>query len=308
MEQNNPLCISVIITAYDRKEFLLNAIESAVNQTLNKKDYEIIVVKNFKDDTIDEYCDKHSIKNILITGGIGEFLYAGISMSSGQIISFLDDDDLFTKDKLQIVYEKFRNSNLCYYHNSHSLVNEKYQEYDGNIEKDPVFNMSSISVRKSILNLGNIKKINLHPDDFMYLSALDSGKSIIADNEKLTYYMRHNSISQIETKNINDFIKMKNTYSKRSMDSFRSLNEMFISKNCKSYIKQRIAELEITEYLFGNKTKPRNSLNVFKKSLRPFSSRFKYYLAYLLVRIHYNFRYLVIRKMFNFNTKIFNNK
>ena len=46
--------ISVIITAYNRESFLLNAIKSAVNQTINKRHYEIIVIKNFKENTVDE--------------------------------------------------------------------------------------------------------------------------------------------------------------------------------------------------------------------------------------------------------------
>ena len=41
--------ISVIITAHNRKEFLLEAVNSALNQTLPKDEYEIIVVKNFQD-------------------------------------------------------------------------------------------------------------------------------------------------------------------------------------------------------------------------------------------------------------------
>ncbi len=53
--------ISVIITAYNRKEFLLNAIKSAVNQTVNKRHYEIIVIKNFKEKTVDEFIDNHNM-------------------------------------------------------------------------------------------------------------------------------------------------------------------------------------------------------------------------------------------------------
>jgi len=41
---NNPY-ISVIITAYNRKEFLLDAFNSALNQTLDRSKYEIIVTK-----------------------------------------------------------------------------------------------------------------------------------------------------------------------------------------------------------------------------------------------------------------------
>ncbi|EQD28177.1 cell wall biosynthesis glycosyltransferase, partial [mine drainage metagenome] len=47
--------ISVIITAYQRKNYLLDALNSAVNQTLDRKYYEIIVVKNFSDSEIDAF-------------------------------------------------------------------------------------------------------------------------------------------------------------------------------------------------------------------------------------------------------------
>ena len=45
--------ISVIVTAYNRKEFLLQAVSSALRQTLPREYYEVIVVKNFEDEEID---------------------------------------------------------------------------------------------------------------------------------------------------------------------------------------------------------------------------------------------------------------
>ena len=95
MENNNLPYISVIITAYNIKEFLLNAIKSVLKQTLEKKYYEIIVIKNFLDKDIDDLIDEKKIKHILMEGTLGEFLYKGISEANGEIISFLDDDDLF---------------------------------------------------------------------------------------------------------------------------------------------------------------------------------------------------------------------
>lgn len=40
--------ISVIVTAYNRKQFILEALNSIVNQTLSKDKYEVIVTKNFE--------------------------------------------------------------------------------------------------------------------------------------------------------------------------------------------------------------------------------------------------------------------
>jgi glycosyltransferase involved in cell wall biosynthesis len=117
--------ISVIITAYNRREFLLNAIKSALNQTLSKDRYEIIVIKNFNDDKIDDCINKNNIKNILIDGTLGEFLYKAINESHGNILSFLDDNDLFLNNKLEYVYNLFKNdNNLVYYHNLPKFIDE----------------------------------------------------------------------------------------------------------------------------------------------------------------------------------------
>jgi len=58
----NKLYISVIITAYNRKEFLLDAFNSALNQTLSRDKHEIIVTKNFRDSKIDSYIKKNGGK------------------------------------------------------------------------------------------------------------------------------------------------------------------------------------------------------------------------------------------------------
>jgi glycosyltransferase involved in cell wall biosynthesis len=60
------MLISVIISAYNRKEFLKNAIRSVYNQLLDKGLYEVVVVKNFEDKDIDDYIAKLGYKNIVI--------------------------------------------------------------------------------------------------------------------------------------------------------------------------------------------------------------------------------------------------
>ena len=305
MNGNKLPYISVIITAYNRKEFLLNAIKSVVNQTLDKKYYEIIVIKNFTENTIDEFIDTHNVKNILMDGTVGEFLYAGVSASSGEIISFLDDDDLFSNDKLEVVYNKFKaNNNLCYYHNAHITVNEKYQKLDSKLGKEIAFNLSSISIAKPILNVNFLKKISFNPDDFMYLSALESGKNIIAGKENLTYYMQHNSASYFLTNNINEFISYRKLSLNLQIKQFKIYREMFISKKVISYINGRIAHLEISSYIFEGNIKPNNICNTFKNKNQTFYSELKIFVAYILVRLHVNFRDRIIEVTFSSNKKM----
>jgi glycosyltransferase involved in cell wall biosynthesis len=58
--------ISVIITAHNRRGFLLEVVNSALNQTLPEDEYEIIVVKNFEDERIDKFLEEHSVRNIIV--------------------------------------------------------------------------------------------------------------------------------------------------------------------------------------------------------------------------------------------------
>ena len=304
MEDDKLPYISVIITAYNRKEFLLNAIKSVLYQTLDKKYYEIIVIKNFRDENIDCFINENKIKHIVMDGTVGEFLDKGILETNGEIISFLDDDDLFFPNKLDVIYNEFKRYNdVVYYHNNHITMDERYQKLDSNLGKSIIFNLSSISIKKAIFNLNNLKKINSNTDHFMYLLALESNKVIMNSKQKLTYYMFHTSTSHVDTNDIDLFVKYRNVNLEEDIRSFIMFGEMFISRKAKNYIKQKITNIEIDGYILGESEKPKNPLNIFKDSDRPISINLKIYLAYLLIRVHHNFRYIIIKKLLNNNKK-----
>ena len=91
--------ISVIIVAYNRKMYVKQAVESVLNQTYDKNKYEIIVVKNFHDEDIDKFLIANKVNNIFsLNDEYGKQLSIGISNSNGDIICFLDDDDLFDEN------------------------------------------------------------------------------------------------------------------------------------------------------------------------------------------------------------------
>ena len=71
--------VSVIITAYNRRDYILNAIRSVANQTMSRNLYEAVVVKSFEDKYIDDYIRKLGFKNIICnTPRYGERLAVGL--------------------------------------------------------------------------------------------------------------------------------------------------------------------------------------------------------------------------------------
>lgn len=99
---------SVIIPTYNRIDYLEKAIESILNQTY--KNYEIIIVNDYPADknNIDNLISKFN--NIAIihntfTGGGNMARNLGILNSEGDLIAFLDDDDVWVPEKLALHLE-----------------------------------------------------------------------------------------------------------------------------------------------------------------------------------------------------------
>ncbi len=217
--------ISVIITAYNRKEFLKEAVQSVLNQTLDKNLYEVIVIKNFRTH-LDRKWRINGVKLIYKpAGSIGDFLYTGVLHSRGSIISFLDDDDTFAKNKLKIIYDEFsKNPSMVYYHNNCRVIYEnKYIKSKNkniittNVKKrffastsniasiykfilpSTYFNLSSAAIKKKPVldNIGYLKKIISNTDDFFAYTAIKPIGKILCDNRKLTNYRIHTKNTSI---------------------------------------------------------------------------------------------------------------
>jgi hypothetical protein len=116
--------VSVIIHTYNNEKFIAETVESVLNQTY--KDYEIIVVDDGSEDgtrdALIPYMQKiryHYKEN----GGIASAKNAGICLSQTEFVAFLDHDDLWVPDKLQLQMECF-NENLQV-----GLVYSKYTSF-----------------------------------------------------------------------------------------------------------------------------------------------------------------------------------
>ncbi len=222
--------ISVIVTAYNRTKFLEYSIDSVLQQNLKGIKIEIIVVTNF-DFAVDASKDI-KIKKIVMEGTIGQFLYEGIKEASGELIAFLDDDDLWEKDKVKRVIEAFSDGKIVFYHNLYSYIDSQGEpvdfvrkveknsknsftselvfnpsfnpdELENAIEMKADFNLSCIAVRKNLAveYMDILKMITGCPDGFFFWIAVISKGYLFIDNEHLNQYRVH-SLNTTGLKNV----------------------------------------------------------------------------------------------------------
>ena len=94
--------ISVIIPTYNRKSFLINAIDSVFNQTY--KNLELIIIDDGSSDKTIEYIKKKYSKIKICkqsNKGVSSARNKGIKLSSNNWIAFLDSDDRWHPKKLE---------------------------------------------------------------------------------------------------------------------------------------------------------------------------------------------------------------
>ena len=228
--------ISVIVTAYNRRTYIMDALESVLDQTLDREKWEMIVVKNFNDDAVDSLLVENGIKNIIMEGTIGEFLYEGVKNSKGEVISFLDDDDIFLREKLESVFGLFSADNkLVCYHNDSLICNSNLTVKDrSRITKNPAFNLSSISIRKSAINLDNLKKIWTAQDAFMLLSAKEIGGKVKVGKSVQTFYrVNTESTQSSKFENFDEYMENKIKVLKPAYTQLLEFSNFFHTKRAR---------------------------------------------------------------------------
>ncbi|MCG2890479.1 MAG: glycosyltransferase family 2 protein [Acidilobus sp.] len=129
--------ISVIVTAYNRRRYLPFALRSLETQTLPRDRFEVIVVKNFEDKESDSIISRNGWKDLYEDSTYhGRKILVGLEESRGEVITILEDDDVYVSNRLEEVYRAFTSyDRLVYFHNSQTIIDS-----NGNVlESPPLF-------------------------------------------------------------------------------------------------------------------------------------------------------------------------
>jgi glycosyltransferase involved in cell wall biosynthesis len=221
--------ISIIITAHLRDKYLDKAFESVLAQDFDKKRTELIIVYKFDHDSdkLKTIKEKANIFGNFIdyqtsSDPLSFKIREGVETSKGNIICFLEDDDLFEPNKLKIVYKTFMETdNLGYFHNDHYIINEMGQvTYKSLINREkstlidginsenfreqflkiyqsgsPQFNLSSICMKRDLVLKDWLSRFTGRraTDVLLFLMAVNSSARIFLSHDRLTFYRVHSS-------------------------------------------------------------------------------------------------------------------
>ncbi|NNE32935.1 MAG: glycosyltransferase family 2 protein [Winogradskyella sp.] len=178
MEKNvtNDIEVSIIMPAYNASKYLQAAINSVINQTFSN--WELIIIDDGSTDETSSIINKNAEKDnrirgfYQINGKQGKARNLGIENANGSFIAFLDADDLWLPNKLEIQLSEIKNrqvdlvfSNSYIFYNNEVLENcDTMQTISGIIEGLEAFKLFLICNRIPILTVlvkkEHVNKVN----------------------------------------------------------------------------------------------------------------------------------------------------
>ena len=203
---------SVLIKAFNRKQYILQAVDNLLNQS--RKPDEIVVLTHFRDNFIENYFKENNIKFIYENKdtSLTDDDYTLVENATNDIIFFLDDDDLFFKDKIKNImniYEK---------ENAGLVIDEAYLDTTRNLKRKQKehfwyrkitdihqfrykpYQLSGISFNKSLVkeHIKEIQNSGTSNDSFMYYwLSLYVHNNYYTSKQHLWYIQKHSSSQNI---------------------------------------------------------------------------------------------------------------
>lgn len=188
---------SVIITTYNRRNLVYEAIQSVIEQTF--KDFEIIIVDDGSNDGTYQYIydlirDESRIKYYYKSnGGTASAKNFGIMQAKGEYITFLDSDDRYLPNHLHDRYEIIKSTHAdCLYGGALFPLDRQVPDmYDinHNISLEECIIGGTIVIRTNLLHqIGGFDIVNYAEDSLLFEKIVCTGCKIIEVKDRTYLY------------------------------------------------------------------------------------------------------------------------
>lgn len=225
--------ISIIIPIFNCDKYLIDCLNSILNQSLDLEEFEVIMVNDGSNDNsqtiINEF--EKNYKNFVSINqthlGVGKSRNKGLSLASGDYVYFMDADDWLLQGGMRILIDKYirpnnypdvitfnsRTVDKYYKHNSWNYINENKKTYDGTLNEFAVSRGISNSAwnclisKKLLLQTGIKFTSHKIAEDMLFMINLFNlqNPSIIATNLNFYRYRVHKT-SALNSNN-RDYLK-----------------------------------------------------------------------------------------------------
>lgn len=228
--------ISVIVPVYNVEKYLNDCVSSIVNQTY--KELEIILVDDGSSDLCPSMCDEWAKrdKRIIVihkkNGGLSDARNAGIEISTGEYIGFVDSDDYIELNMYELMLAALKKNDADYcacgvqteYEDGRSVFrkreffvgdSEQTLEMLYNDNEFPVWSWCKLSTRE-LWNTLRFPVGKNYEDAFTTYIVIDNAKKIVRIPEMCYHYrIRANSImteNSFSEKNLNECCAWEENY------------------------------------------------------------------------------------------------
>jgi glycosyltransferase involved in cell wall biosynthesis len=207
--------VSVIIPTYNKCEYLSKVLESVFTQTY--KNYEVIVVDDGSTDNTKNVIQNYNSPIHYVyqsNNGPAAARNTGLRYATGNLIAFLDSDDIWRPQKLQKSVQQI-NSHKTHHmvftnvrfldHTKNELKVTKYTEYHAaNLRQillmRCIITMSSVLLKRTVFDaLGHFDESLRYAEDWLFFYKVAREYSVGIITEPLTIYnVLQNSMMRVE--------------------------------------------------------------------------------------------------------------
>jgi len=221
--------VSVIIPYFKKKNFIVESVNSVINQSY--KNLEIIIIyDDFSHKELDYILKLKDLDpriSIVINSknvGAGESRNIGISKSNGKYIAFLDADDFWSLNKIELQIKYMQDNNLYCSHTSYNVVNiervilaKRTAKFFHNFEeilKSCDIGLSTVVIQRTIFSeYCKFPNIKTKEDFVLWLKILKTGYVFGAIDEQLCFWRNSkNSLSSSTFQKLIDGFKVYYTH------------------------------------------------------------------------------------------------
>lgn len=199
--------VSVIMPAYNAGRYIAKSIQSVQNQTVS--DWELIVLDDCSADTTVQVVTQLAQKDPRIrlyqnqeNLGVARSRNRGLDLCCGEYVAFLDSDDSWYPEKLEIQLNCFRQTGADLVYSSYAIVdasgNNRCAEYavPSNVDfdgllKENVIGCSTVMLSGSTAGKFRFSEQVFHEDYVLWLEMLRSGRKAEGVQQVLADYFFH---------------------------------------------------------------------------------------------------------------------